>query len=299
MNKVLLSIFILGISSKSFAGDAENITACVRKAKEFSGVTLDEFSASYEGNILSMSTVKWNNAFCEVKLRSVYTLNLNGQELVYKGYAGIESYNLNVSLQAKTEAAANQLNSRIALINQRAEQVSVSLKKPKQDLKWLTRYVDEGIDKSLGKSNQVAELRAAQGQKTGVQSTKAEPIADVATKKENLGKLNESTSVKVGSELEKAQLNQEILIPRSTDGDKGKYYLLEVKRTGNLVKALHKRVGVDAIGYTRTEIDCQSMQMRQLGYSEESPSSIQERPADWSELFQGSSKSDLVNFVCK
>lgn len=154
MNKIAFGLLMISFCNLAFAGDAENITACVKKAKEFSGVTLDEFAASYEGNILSMSTAKWNNAFCEVKLGDVYTLNLNGQELVYKGFAGRESYNLNVSLQAKTEAAVNQLNSRIALINQRAEQVSVSLTKPKQDFKRLTKYVDDGIEKSLGKSNQ-------------------------------------------------------------------------------------------------------------------------------------------------
>lgn len=154
MKKIAFGIFMIILSNLAFAGDAENISACVRKAKEFSGITLDEFAASYEGNMLSMSTAKWSNAFCEVKLGNVYTLNLNGQELVYKGYAGRESYNLNIALQAKTENAVNLLNSRIALINQRAEQVSVSLTKPKQDFKWLTRYVDEGIEKSLGKSNQ-------------------------------------------------------------------------------------------------------------------------------------------------
>ena len=154
MKKIALAIFMIATCNPVFAGDAENISACVRKAKEFSGVNLDEFAASYEGNILSMSIVKWKNAFCEVKFGNVHTLNINGQELIYKGYAGRESYNLNMALQAKTEAAVNQLNSRIALINQRAEQVSVSLTKPKQDFKWLTRYVDEGIEKSLGKSNQ-------------------------------------------------------------------------------------------------------------------------------------------------
>lgn len=149
----MVSVTLFALSSTSFAGDAENITACVRKAKEFSGVVLDEFAATYEGNILSRSTAKWPNAFCEVKLGDVYTLHLNGQELIYKGYAGREAYNINVALQAKTDAAVNQLKSRIALINQRAEQVSISLTKPKQDFNVLTKYVDEGIEKSLGKSN--------------------------------------------------------------------------------------------------------------------------------------------------
>lgn len=68
-----------------------------------------------------------------------------------------------------------------------------------------------------------------------------------------------------------ALAQQEIPIPRSVAGDKGKYYLLESKRQGEVVAALHKRVGVDSVGYTRTETNCKTMQMREMGYTEESP----------------------------
>lgn len=91
----------------------------------------------------------------------------------------------------------------------------------------------------------------------------------------------------------------EILIPRSTAGDKGRYFLLESKKSGNIVRALHKRVGVDSVGYTRTETNCKAMQMRELGYSEESPAAIKEKPTEWFGLVPGSSKSDLAKFVCK
>ena len=96
-----------------------------------------------------------------------------------------------------------------------------------------------------------------------------------------------------------ALARQETPIPRSVAGDKGKYYLLEAKRTGDVVRALNKRVGVDSIGYTRTEINCKNMLMREIGYSEESPAKINESPTKWFELVPGSSKSDLANFVCK
>jgi hypothetical protein len=91
----------------------------------------------------------------------------------------------------------------------------------------------------------------------------------------------------------------EIPIPRSMAGDKGKYFLLESKKDGSIVHALHKRVGVDSIGYTKTETNCATMQMRELGYSEESPSDIKENSTKWFELVPGSSKSDLANLVCK
>lgn len=91
----------------------------------------------------------------------------------------------------------------------------------------------------------------------------------------------------------------EVPIPRSMAGDKGKYFLLESKKSGGIVRALHKRVGVDSVGYTRTETNCTTMQMRELGYSEESAAAIEENPTKWFELVPGSSKSDLANFVCK
>lgn len=91
----------------------------------------------------------------------------------------------------------------------------------------------------------------------------------------------------------------EIPIPRSVEGDKGKYFLLEKKKSGSIVRALHKRIGIDSVGYTLTETNCATMQMRALGYSEQSPFAIKENPTKWFELVPGSSKSDLANFVCR
>jgi hypothetical protein len=92
---------------------------------------------------------------------------------------------------------------------------------------------------------------------------------------------------------------QEQPIPRSVSGDKGKYFLIESSRNGDVMKALHKRVGVDSVGYTRTEINCKTMQMREMGYSEDSIAAIKASPTNWFALVSGSSKSDLANFVCK
>lgn len=149
---VVAAFALMSVSTSATAGDADNIRACVKKAKDLAGVTLDPFAASYEGNVLSMSTAKWSNSFCEVKFADVYTLQINEQHIVYKGYAGKESYDLNQKLQQRTEDAINQLNSRIALLHQRAEQASEKLKQASPDHDQLTRYVDEGIAKSLGKT---------------------------------------------------------------------------------------------------------------------------------------------------
>jgi hypothetical protein len=106
------------------------------------------------------------------------------------------------------------------------------------------------------------------------------------------------TQPKVDSAVEPIHKQQEILIPRSVEGDQGRYYLVEVWRNDNLVYALSKRVGLDSVVYTQTETNCSTMQMREIGSAENSADPIRFAPTDWFSLVSGSSKSDLANFLC-
>lgn len=90
----------------------------------------------------------------------------------------------------------------------------------------------------------------------------------------------------------------EVEIPRSVMGDKGRYYLVNATRNGDVITTLHKRVGVSSTGWSLCEINCRTRLMRELGYSEQDPNGIEVNPTKWFELVPGSSKSDLVNFVC-
>lgn len=148
MKKIALGMLMMAASTFAFAGDAENISACVKKAKEFSGVILEEFDVDYEGNWLSMSIAKWSNAYCEVKIGEVYKLSINGELVVYDGFAGKGAYELNKALQEKANSAINKLDSRIVLLRQRMEKITEQLKKPMPNHDELTRHIDEGIDKS-------------------------------------------------------------------------------------------------------------------------------------------------------
>jgi len=76
------------------------------------------------------------------------------------------------------------------------------------------------------------------------------------------------------------------LIPRSMS-DKGRYYLLESKRNGDVVSALHKRVGVGSVGWTKTETNCRTWLMRELGYTEESPEKMKRAPTKWFRAVEG------------
>ena len=86
---------------------------------------------------------------------------------------------------------------------------------------------------------------------------------------------------------------KETLIPRSMPGDKGRYYLMESKK-GNVIQALHKRVGIDSIVSVRTETNCKTRRMRELRVSESSLENIKQNATDWVELVPSSSKSDLA-----
>jgi hypothetical protein len=166
MKRVMLSILMMVSASIAYAGDAENIQACVKKANEFAGVPLNEFDASYEGNIFSQSVVKWKNAYCEVKLSEVYNLQVEGKHVVFNGYAGKESYALKKTLDDKTDAAINQLKARIAILEQRMSQTSAGLKKPKPDHTGLTRFIEEGIEKSVGAQREATGGTSSKSQDT-------------------------------------------------------------------------------------------------------------------------------------
>lgn len=152
MKRTALGLLMMAVSTFAFAGDAENIAACVKKAKEFSGVTLEDFDVSYKGNWLSMSIAKWSNAYCEVKVGEVYELLVNGEYVIYKGFVGKGAYELNKILQERTDMAINKLNSRVTLLRQRMEKATEELKKARPSHDELTRYIEEGIEKSTGGS---------------------------------------------------------------------------------------------------------------------------------------------------
>lgn len=88
------------------------------------------------------------------------------------------------------------------------------------------------------------------------------------------------------------------LIPRSVAGDKGRYYLIQKSKSGNIVSTLHKRVGVDSVGYTSAKVNCKTKQIQEIGYSEVSAKAIKSNPTEWYDLVTGSSKYDLYKFVC-
>jgi hypothetical protein len=93
----------------------------------------------------------------------------------------------------------------------------------------------------------------------------------------------------------------DVVYRKASGGDSGTYTLISAKQTAQgTIVAIGKREGLSGTGWTRTESNCQAGKMREIGYTEKSANSI---PTDyqsrWFDLVQGSSKSDLFNYLCR
>jgi hypothetical protein len=89
----------------------------------------------------------------------------------------------------------------------------------------------------------------------------------------------------------------ETVIPRSM-ADKGQYFLLTKTVRDGTITTVHKRVGLYETAYSETQINCKTQQYRDAGYSEEGPHRIKPVAGRWTDALAGSSKSDLLTFVC-
>lgn len=91
-------------------------------------------------------------------------------------------------------------------------------------------------------------------------------------------------------------------------GDSGSYYILKQEAIGTgMFKVLSNRVGKGAAytDFTELKVNCESRQYFELAGGEadgkqmSAPASLTPRKnSTWASLVPGSSKSDLVNFVC-
>jgi len=95
------------------------------------------------------------------------------------------------------------------------------------------------------------------------------------------------------------KLLAEIEIPRSDKGDKGRYVLLEKKSANGLTTTIHRRDGSLGRNFTRSEIDCKRKKMRVTGEALDDLKNMNDVATPWFEPIEGSSKSDLFDFICK
>lgn len=109
----------------------------------------------------------------------------------------------------------------------------------------------------------------------------------------------EDTFLSTKSKYEENAINEQIM--RSSRGDKGRYFLVYIEGGNGKFTAISKRISAEVVGYSKVEINCGSRVYRELGYTErhiEYFANAQDSPTKWTSLVDGSSKSDLVNYVC-
>ncbi|MEX0963807.1 MAG: hypothetical protein WDZ52_07205 [Pseudohongiellaceae bacterium] len=99
-------------------------------------------------------------------------------------------------------------------------------------------------------------------------------------------------------QLSAAPAQEGELIPRSTP-ERASYYLITTESDGEYLRTVHSRISSSSHGYSVTRIDCTNRRYQDLGYGEDLQSNIKMyNNVQWAALVSGSSKSDLVNFVC-
>lgn len=103
--------------------------------------------------------------------------------------------------------------------------------------------------------------------------------------------------------------NAKELYRAPSGGDAGSYYVLSKSKTGNGFTALTSRIGKGAsyTDFTEVQVNCQSRQYRTIKGSGEDgavdkptkPLKVYTSGNKWTDLIPGSSKSNLVTFLCK
>jgi hypothetical protein len=100
------------------------------------------------------------------------------------------------------------------------------------------------------------------------------------------------------------KVGEDVLIPRSTT-EKCQYYLVKSEKVKGNIRATHKQVCpkneyYSGVGFSITDINCNNRKYKSLGYGDDLVSNVTlYKNTKWTKLITGSSKSDLVSFVCK
>lgn len=81
-------------------------------------------------------------------------------------------------------------------------------------------------------------------------------------------------------------------------GDKGDYFVVNQSSNGVLYRAVSKRVGPSGTSYTRVEVNCRNKSYKVLGEGMSMSTINNAADPKMTRAIQGSSKYDLVNFIC-
>ena len=131
-------------------------------------------------------------------------------------------------------------------------------------------------------------------------------IQDIETTNSSTKVSSKSITSKTNTHKKAKAIKEEMqkLIPRSHP-EKCKYYLVYSRTNGNIKRVVSKQVCpknkyYNGISFSIIDISCKNKEFKYIGYGENDISHISlSSPSRWVKLVDGSSKADLVNFVCK
>lgn len=141
---------LIALSQPAFAGDTENIQACIKAIEVNTGKQVDEFDVQYESNLLAFDVARWPGIECEAVVGEVQNLSVDGKRFIVEGWPSPEAKAAYEALEQEVFAASAQLTTRQKLIEGRLSDAYDKLRQPNADIDSATDFVRQGIKKALG-----------------------------------------------------------------------------------------------------------------------------------------------------
>jgi hypothetical protein len=147
---ILVLTTVIAVSPPAFAGDTENIQACIKAIEVNTGKQVDEFDVQYESHLLAFDVARWPDIECEVMVEEVQNLSVDGKRFIVDGWPSPEAKAAYEALEQEVTGASAQLATRQKLIEGRLSEAYDKLRQPNADIDSATDFVRQGINKALG-----------------------------------------------------------------------------------------------------------------------------------------------------
>ena len=152
MKTLVLATTLALVSTSAFAGQNENIEACVNKVQEFTGKSVDMFDAHYKkGGWTSSTEVNWPGIKCEVigilGSSSVQNLYVDNQHVIVDGYAGRAAKSASRRIDQGVDSAIETLEARIDILKGMRNNAEQKLKVNGADADAIEAKVNSAIER--------------------------------------------------------------------------------------------------------------------------------------------------------
>ena len=170
----------------------------------------------------------------------------------------------------------------------------------REDYRSVIELADKHLTVNDSELNRLsAEAETALDERAQAEAAKREAEAAIKEAELEQQRAQRETEARQRREREEQELLSLELIPSAVVVD-AKYYLISVEKDGEYLKTLHRRTSSSGTSHSITRINCADKRYMDLGSGGGPVSNIRMYDGtSWTELVPGSSKSDLVNYVCK